>query len=119
MAMEHDLAEAESFIKEGEILAEKYKPSELQDLDAPASETSLLILFTSWRGRAMRFVHQQTGAHSESSRSFSRNCGARGSYNDVLAGIKELEKVKQGILDGVFERKGLELFISHPSSEKP
>lgn len=119
MAMEHDLAEAESFIEEGKILAEKYKPSESQDIDAPASDTSLLVLFTSWRGRAMRFVHLQTGAHSESSQAFSRNCGARGSYNDVLAGIKELEKVKQGILDGVFKRKGLELFISHPGVENP
>ena len=117
--MEHDLAEAESFIKEGQALAEKYRASDLRDLDAPASDTSLLILFTSWRGRAMRFVHLQTGAHSESSQAFSRNCGAGGSYSDILAGIKELEKVKQGILDGVFERKGVELFIFHPGAENP
>jgi hypothetical protein len=119
MAMEHDLAEVESFIKEGQILAEKYGPSGLRDPGAPVSDTSLLILFTSWRGRAMRFVHLQTGAHSESSRAFSRNCGAGGSYNDIMAGIEELEKVKQGILDGVFERRGVELFISHPGKENP
>ena len=111
MAMEHDLAEVDSFLKEGEILAEKYGPSDVRDLDAPASDTSLIIFFTSWRGRALRFVQLQTGAHSEIAQAFSKKCGSGGSYGDVQAGIEVLRRVRQGILDGAFQRKGLELFL--------
>ncbi len=116
MAMEHDLAEVESFIREGEVLAEKYGPSDMKELEAPP-DTNIRILFTSWRGRALRFVQIQTGAHSEFAQAFSRECGSRGSYNELMAGIGVLERVRQGILGGAFKRKGVELFISHPGAE--
>ncbi len=117
--MEHDLAEVDSFIGEEKALAERYRPCEGQDLEAPVSDTALLVLFTSWRGRALRFVQIQTGSNSEFSQAFSRECGARGSYGDLTAGIRVLERVREGILGGAFKRKRIELFISHPGTENP
>ncbi|RJP26117.1 MAG: hypothetical protein C4536_16150 [Actinobacteria bacterium] len=111
MAMEDDLEEVAIFIQTGERLAEKYKPSDSHDLNAPISDLTFMSLFTSWRGRALKFVHLQTGANSEYAQAFSRNCSAAGSYGDIIAGLTELERVKQGIMGGLFERKGLGLFF--------
>lgn len=111
MAMEHDLAEVDSFIKDGEVLAEKYGPSAAQDFAVPPSDTTLRVLFTSWRGRALRFVQLQTGAHSELAQAFSKKCGSGGSYEDLQSGIEVLRLVRQGILHGTFQRKSIELFL--------
>jgi hypothetical protein len=105
MAMQDDLDEIEVFIQTGERLAEKYKPSDTHALNTPISDLTFLSLFTSWRGRALKFVQLQTGANSEYAQAFSRNCKAAGSYGDVIAGLTDLETVKRGILDGLFEGK--------------
>ncbi len=111
MGMREDLEEAAVYIHEGEVLAEKYRPEDMRNVNEPISDLAFMAIFTTWRGRALRFVQLQTGANSGYAQAFSRDCSAQGSYGDMVAGLTELEKVKEGIQDGLFERKGLNLFL--------
>ena len=111
MSMQDDLEEIERVIEAGERLAERNIPPDPGAWENPIKDLGTKLLFTQWRGTALRFVQLQTGANSEYARDFSAHCGAEGSYSDMVAGLAQLQRVRQGILDGLFERKGLGLFL--------
>lgn len=111
MSMKEDLRDIEIIIEEGERLADRYGPSDPKALDVPIGDIGFQAIFTQWRGRALSFVQLQTGAYSEYAREFSARCKAEGSCGDLIAGLNELKRVEQGIMDGLFERKGIRLFL--------